>query len=399
MFDPAVGAILDHHESRSGHSLMRATAQRAQELGYALVPPARGEGKYLRLMLTPPHGTAVTLYLDGNRITAGAKKLRRFAAGLPGAVVADHDVRFPLGTVEISVLEAALAHSGGTSELPSASLGEPQRSSPPDAAQAAAPAARPSPPQEAPAPSIVSGGVAPATHGNGHSSRYLLGAVAALLLLVAVLLVGPGGTLVLGGLAVTGTGVAAVLSGRLGWARIASRGVGGAVVAGGVALFVVGGLLLPTSPDPQSDRTATGDVEDEARAPSEPAIAAAEATLAQTETQERALAPDALVAGPASGALSDGAALAVVEAAPRTSALAALAAVETKGRAPRTGYDRDLFGSGWGDPDRNGCDTRNDVLARDLTAEVFKPGTRNCVVLTGALVDPYSGRAIAFQRG
>jgi hypothetical protein len=81
------------------------------------------------------------------------------------------------------------------------------------------------------------------------------------------------------------------------------------------------------------------------------------------------------------------------------SARAALVELPVKGRAPRSGYDRDLFGSGWGDPDRNGCDTRNDVLARDLTGETFKPGTRNCVVATGTLADPYSGATIAFRRG
>jgi hypothetical protein len=70
-----------------------------------------------------------------------------------------------------------------------------------------------------------------------------------------------------------------------------------------------------------------------------------------------------------------------------------------KGRAPQTGYVRDLFGSGWVDVDQNGCDTRNDILARDLTAETFKPGTRNCVVLTGSLADPYSAKTIAFLRG
>jgi hypothetical protein len=80
-------------------------------------------------------------------------------------------------------------------------------------------------------------------------------------------------------------------------------------------------------------------------------------------------------------------------------AVAALAALDVKGRAPKTGYERDLFGSGWGDPDRNGCDTRNDVLARDLTGESFKPGTRDCVVATGTLADPYSGTAIPFVRG
>ncbi|MBM7805777.1 hypothetical protein JOD57_001614 [Geodermatophilus bullaregiensis] len=81
------------------------------------------------------------------------------------------------------------------------------------------------------------------------------------------------------------------------------------------------------------------------------------------------------------------------------SALEALASVEVRGRAPRSGYDRDRFGDGWVDTDRNGCDTRNDVLARDLTGETFQPGTRDCVVLTGTLADPYSGRTIEFRRG
>ncbi|MBF4577494.1 HNH endonuclease family protein [Frondihabitans sp. VKM Ac-2883] len=63
------------------------------------------------------------------------------------------------------------------------------------------------------------------------------------------------------------------------------------------------------------------------------------------------------------------------------------------------GYDRDAFGQAWADTDRNGCDTRNDVLRRDLTAVVTKPGTHGCVVLSGALHDPYTGRPIAFQRG
>jgi Protein of unknown function (DUF1524)/Excalibur calcium-binding domain len=81
------------------------------------------------------------------------------------------------------------------------------------------------------------------------------------------------------------------------------------------------------------------------------------------------------------------------------SALAALAQVEVKGRAPSTGYTREQFGDGWVDTDHNGCDTRNDILARDLTGETFRPGTRDCVVLTGTLADPYSGRAITFRRG
>jgi hypothetical protein len=80
-------------------------------------------------------------------------------------------------------------------------------------------------------------------------------------------------------------------------------------------------------------------------------------------------------------------------------ALAALAALPVKGRAPKTGYDRDLFGQRWADVDRNGCDTRNDVLRRDLDTYVLKAGTHGCVVLSGRLHDPYTGRAITFVRG
>jgi len=77
-------------------------------------------------------------------------------------------------------------------------------------------------------------------------------------------------------------------------------------------------------------------------------------------------------------------------------AAAALAKLPVKGRAPKTGYARTQFGPAWSDTDRDGCDQRNQVLARDLTA-VTKRG--RCVVLTGTLRDPYTGATIAFTRG
>lgn len=80
------------------------------------------------------------------------------------------------------------------------------------------------------------------------------------------------------------------------------------------------------------------------------------------------------------------------------SALELLATLPVKGRAPRTGYDRDLFGQRWADVDRNGCDTRNDILARDLDPETFRPGTRECVVMTGVLQDPYTGKSLRFAK-
>jgi hypothetical protein len=85
-------------------------------------------------------------------------------------------------------------------------------------------------------------------------------------------------------------------------------------------------------------------------------------------------------------------------------ARAAVASLEVKGRAPKTGYERDEFGPAWSDGvdvagGHNGCDTRNDVLARALRDVELKPGTHGCVVLSGWLIDPYTGRRLDFLRG
>ena len=81
------------------------------------------------------------------------------------------------------------------------------------------------------------------------------------------------------------------------------------------------------------------------------------------------------------------------------SAVDALSSLPVKGRAAKTGFSRDQFGPAWSDVDRNGCDTRNDILKRDLVDLLFKERTDKCVVLTGTLIDKYSGEEIAFTRG
>lgn len=73
--------------------------------------------------------------------------------------------------------------------------------------------------------------------------------------------------------------------------------------------------------------------------------------------------------------------------------------LEVKGRAPKTGYSREEFGPAWADVDHNGCDTRNDILNRDLEQVTYRDNTQNCVVLTGVLNDPYTATQINFQRG
>ncbi|MFI5782260.1 HNH endonuclease family protein [Nocardia sp. NPDC051570] len=78
-----------------------------------------------------------------------------------------------------------------------------------------------------------------------------------------------------------------------------------------------------------------------------------------------------------------------------------LAQLPIKGRAPMTGYSRDQFGQAWTDDNsapggHNGCDTRDDILRRDLTDA--KPAT-GCHITSGTLHDPYTGKSIVFVRG
>jgi len=76
-----------------------------------------------------------------------------------------------------------------------------------------------------------------------------------------------------------------------------------------------------------------------------------------------------------------------------------IAQMAVKGRAPKTGYTREQFGTAWKDVDHNGCDTRNDILNRDLRSIIYKVSAKDCVVLSGVLLDPYSGQSIDFLRG
>ncbi|KAA0930610.1 HNH endonuclease family protein [Streptomyces apricus] len=79
-------------------------------------------------------------------------------------------------------------------------------------------------------------------------------------------------------------------------------------------------------------------------------------------------------------------------------ALAAVDSLTVKGRAPKTGYDRDKFGTPWADTDSNGCDTRDDILKRDLKEVTFSDG--ECSVRSGRLdPDPYTDADVTFERG
>jgi hypothetical protein len=86
-------------------------------------------------------------------------------------------------------------------------------------------------------------------------------------------------------------------------------------------------------------------------------------------------------------------------------ATAALAQLRVADKGSLAGYERDcdngagcVFGPAWADVDGNGCDQRNDVLHRDLTATQVRAGTHGCVVTSGTLADPYTGTTVRFTK-
>ncbi|GGM37108.1 HNH endonuclease family protein [Promicromonospora citrea] len=81
------------------------------------------------------------------------------------------------------------------------------------------------------------------------------------------------------------------------------------------------------------------------------------------------------------------------------SALATLETLTVQDAADDAGYDRESdFGTAWQDVDDNGCDTRNDMLQRDLEDFELSAGD-TCQVASGTLDDPYTGATIEFERG
>ena len=212
-------------------------------------------------------------------------------------------------------------------------------------------------------------------------NRSRLGLAWLILALVSVVAWVSGNTarlLLLGGLSSASIGLAALLRGRLHWARL-NRRSGALTVAAGLVAALVGGAMsvhatstIAAAPTSRSRQSSTASAQGLSQSSTPPSA---------TPTRSKSV-----VRPPTSS----------VKAA---SAVAALGTLKVKGRAPKTGYDRALFGQAWADVDRNGCDTRNDVLRRDLSSFALKAGTKSCLVLSGTLHDLYTGTGIAFLRG
>ena len=75
--------------------------------------------------------------------------------------------------------------------------------------------------------------------------------------------------------------------------------------------------------------------------------------------------------------------------------------LEVRGWDRTSDFKRYQFGKAWSDDvdvefGRNGCNTRDDILRRDLQNLVVRRGT--CYAQSGTLIDPYSGVTIDFVR-
>ena len=136
-----------------------------------------------------------------------------------------------------------------------------------------------------------------------------------------------------------------------------------------------------------------------ARVPSPSASATTSAAAPTTTTRTSQSPSPTRAAGDATSPAASSSPQDPTEHAAAGTALAALGDLPVKGRAPKTDYSRDQFGPRWADTDHNGCDTRNDILRRDLTGIAVKPGTHGCNVSSGTLESPYTGETIDFVAG
>lgn len=216
--------------------------------------------------------------------------------------------------------------------------------------------------------------------------------VAGLFLLVSLLTNGFGGLIIMAGFVGIVTALYVVVTGRQSWASIPSRKVAAITIAASVVMFAIGGAVSgPSNVDSESTSSRSGSVS--TAKPAVPTQSTKPEKVAEVAFTDGDPGEPLLVTGS-----SDAASVVIADnSVTDSTAIALLATIPIKGKAPKTGYDRTAdFGSAWLDVDHNGCDTRNDILARDLLTSV-KSGS--CTVASGSFVEPYTDTTINFVRG
>lgn len=210
---------------------------------------------------------------------------------------------------------------------------------------------------------------------------------------------GFGAALIFLAISVALTGLYVAVTGRRSWARLpGKRKVGGIVMAVSLVVLVAGAVTLPPR---SAESIAAQAASENAKTAKEasPSASASPATPSATPSPTNTgepLDPDTVTE------LAKGVNYVAPKTQPAfaTKALDLLALLPIKDTASTTAYSaRAMYGQAWADIDRNGCDTRNDILKRDLTKVVFVDNS-TCKVESGILApDPYTAKTINFQRG
>lgn len=240
-------------------------------------------------------------------------------------------------------------------------------------------------------------------------STAILAGLALILVVIGLITGGLGGALMMAASFAFFTGLYTLLTNRPSWARLAGRGAGAITAGAAVVALLIGGAIapasdtVPTAVAEQVTDQATEEAE-QAEPTDEPSTIRPSATSTPSTTPTPSPTPSATSSDVAP---LDPDTVPDASGTPRapsnqpafdTTALAVLETLPIKGRAPNTGYDREQFGQAWLDVDHNGCDTRNDMLNRDLT-EIVHANSVPCKVQSGILDDPYTASTIAFLRG
>ncbi|MGY3380905.1 hypothetical protein ACVWYS_002862 [Arthrobacter sp. TE12231] len=232
-------------------------------------------------------------------------------------------------------------------------------------------------------------------------STFVVGAITLAFMAMGAATSGLGGALIFLAIFAALTGLYVVITGRRSWARLpGSRKAGGVVLAASLVLFVVGGLTVP--PRSAESIAAEAASANEKRAAEEAARASAASSQASSPSPSPSPTDTGEPMDPENVTeLARGVSYTAPKSQPAyaTKALDLLASLPVKATAPTPGYDdRAMFGQAWADTDRNGCDTRNDILKRDLSDVTFADDG-HCKVQSGTLADPYTATTIHFQRG
>ena len=172
---------------------------------------------------------------------------------------------------------------------------------------------------------------------------------------------------------------------RPGWLPIPNRRTAAAIIGASLVCVIVGGSLAGAKDDAGTPHAERVPVQEGADTPEEPARQFA-------FTDESAPDPVDIVVATELPSV-----VVIDTSVTEADARDLLNTLVVRDRDSNTGYARTQhFGAAWIDVDANGCDTRNDILQRDLNNTVLS-GT--CRVLSGTFTSPYSGEDMVFARG